>query len=219
MSDSPRGNDGHGRLFCPLRFVSLPTISAKTFVIAHFGQTSAQSIRMNFYACRLHGNSKLLSVQHIIHTCGITAFAAEMPSKSPFTIDIPLTDVLSYAFPHNSTPSDKPIWIDAQDTKKSLSPKQLLGWVKRLGVGLDRLGIQQNEVVMMYSSNHIFVPAAYLGIAGSGRVFSGCNPAYGVNGTEKVLLHVISANDLQRRSFKLKTLAHGSSLSNPPSSI
>ncbi|KAK5003756.1 hypothetical protein LTR28_009779, partial [Elasticomyces elasticus] len=77
-----------------------------------------------------------------------------------------------------------PIWIDADEPEKhSLSPKQLLGWVKRLGVGLDRLGLQQNEAVMMYSSNHIFVPAAYLGVAGSGRVFSGCNPAYGVHET------------------------------------
>lgn len=105
-----------------------------------------------------------------------------MPSKSPFQIDIPLTDVLSYVFPPNTSPSDTPIWIDAEQPDRSLSPKQLLGWVKRIGFGLDRLKIQQNEAVMMYSSNHIFVPAAYLGIAGSGRVFSGCNPAYGVSG-------------------------------------
>lgn len=106
-----------------------------------------------------------------------------MPQKSPFQIDIPATDVLSYVFPEGKEPSDKPIWIDANDTSNALSPKQLLGWVKRLGVGLDKLGIKQNEAVMMFSSNHIFVPVAYLGIAGSGRVFTGCNPAYGVNET------------------------------------
>jgi len=49
-------------------------------------------------------------------------------------------------------------------------------------VGLDKSGIGQDEVVLMYSANHIFVPVAYLGVAGSGRIFSGCNPAYGVNG-------------------------------------
>jgi len=113
-----------------------------------------------------------------------------MPSKSPFQIDIPLTDVLSFVYPADKTPSDKPIWVDAENTQRSLSPKQLLGWVKRLGVGLDRLGIQQNEAVMMFSSNHIFVPALYLGVAGSGRVFSGCNPAYGVNGTEARSMHI-----------------------------
>lgn len=105
-----------------------------------------------------------------------------MPAKSPFQIDLPLSDVLSFVFPPHTTPSTKPIWIDAEHTDRSLSPAQLLGWVKRLGVGLDKLGIGQNEAVMMYSSNHIYVPVAYLGIAGSGRVFTGCNPAYGVSG-------------------------------------
>lgn len=116
-----------------------------------------------------------------------------MPQKSPFHIDIPLTDVLSYVFPDNVEPYDQPIWIDAvHPTTKSLSPKQLLHWVKRLGVGLDRLNVAQNEVVLMYSANHIWVPVAYLGIAGSGRVFSGCNPAYGVNGLfTKRYMHLI----------------------------
>ncbi|OQO15166.1 hypothetical protein B0A48_00548 [Cryoendolithus antarcticus] len=107
-----------------------------------------------------------------------------MPQKSPFQIDIPATDVLSYVFPEGTRPSDQPIWIDADNTSNSLSPAQLLQWVKRLGVGLDRLGIGQDEAVMMYSSNHIFIPVAYLGIAGSGRIFTGCNPAYGVNETK-----------------------------------
>lgn len=106
-----------------------------------------------------------------------------MPQKSPFTLDIPQTDVLSYVFPRGKQPFDKPIWIDAKNTSNSLSPKQLLYWVKRLGVGLDKLGIKQNEAVLMYSSNHIYVPVVYLGVAGSGRVFTGCNPAYGVNET------------------------------------
>lgn len=106
-----------------------------------------------------------------------------MPQQSPFRIDIPQTDVLSYIFPQGRTPSERPLWTDAEDTSKSLSPSQLLQWVKRLGVGLDRLGIKQDEAVMMYSSNHIFVPVAYLGVAGSGRIFTGCNPAYGVDET------------------------------------
>lgn len=105
-----------------------------------------------------------------------------MPQKSPFQIDIPLTDVLSYVFPENTQPYDKPIWIDAVQPDRSLTPKQLLDWVKRLGLGLDRLNVGQNECVMICSANHIFVPVAYLGVAGSGRIYSGCNPAYGVKG-------------------------------------
>jgi 4-coumarate--CoA ligase len=106
-----------------------------------------------------------------------------MPQQSPFQIDIPQTDVLSYVFPQGKEPSDQPTWIDAEDPTRSLSPRQLLQWVKRLGVGLDRLGIKQNDAVLMYSSNHIFVPVAYFAVAGSGRIFTGCNPAYGVDET------------------------------------
>ncbi|OCL05299.1 4-coumarate-CoA ligase [Glonium stellatum] len=106
-----------------------------------------------------------------------------MPQKSPFQIDIPATDLLTYLFPQDEQPSDIPIWIDAIEPKHSISPKILLEWVKRLGVGLYGLGIEQGEVIMMYSHNHIFVPVAYLGISGSGYIFSGCNPAYGVDET------------------------------------
>ena len=105
-----------------------------------------------------------------------------MPSKSPFTIDIPATDVLSYLFPVGQPASDKPIWIDADNTSNSLSPRQLLQWAKRLCGGLQKLGLKKQDVVMMYSHNHIFVPVAYLGVSGCGCIFSGCNPAYGING-------------------------------------
>lgn len=74
--------------------------------------------------------------------------------------------------------SDKKIWIDAEDERKALSPRQMLSWVRRLGFGLDRLGVRKGEVVMIYTPNHIFVPAAYQGIVGSGRIFSGANPVY-----------------------------------------
>lgn len=103
-----------------------------------------------------------------------------MPQHSPYQIDIPSTDILSYVFPEGSEPYSEPIWIDAVEPQRSLSPKQALTWIRRLGVGLDRLNIAQNEVVMMLSTNHIFCTVAYLGVAGSGRIFSGCNPAYTV---------------------------------------
>ncbi|KAF2021080.1 4-coumarate-CoA ligase [Aaosphaeria arxii CBS 175.79] len=103
-----------------------------------------------------------------------------MPQSSPFKIDIPAANILSYLFPSHKQTSDKPIWIDADDTSNSLSPRQLLSWVKRLGAGLSSLGLRRQDVVMVLSHNHIFVPVGYLGIAGSGLIFSGCNPAYGV---------------------------------------
>ena len=105
-----------------------------------------------------------------------------MPFQSIYpSLDIPKTNILSYLFPSGNEVSDVPIWIDASDTKKSLSPRQLLLWVKRLAVGLDKLGVGSQEAVLIYTPNHNFVPVAYLGIVGSGRVFSGMNPIYTIS--------------------------------------
>ncbi|KAF2865819.1 4-coumarate-CoA ligase [Massariosphaeria phaeospora] len=104
-----------------------------------------------------------------------------MPLDSPFQIPIPATALLSYLFPPSQVVSDTSIWIDAEDTSHSLSPAQLLQWVKRLGAGLQGLGLRCQDVVMVYSQNHIFIPVAYLGISGAGCIFSGCNPAYQVD--------------------------------------
>jgi 4-coumarate--CoA ligase len=105
-----------------------------------------------------------------------------MPFQSIYpNLDIPKTNILSYLFPSDNDISDEPIWIDALDTRKSLSPRQLLLWVKRLAVGLDKLRVARQEAVLIYTPNHNFVPVAYLGIVGSGRVFSGMNPIYTIN--------------------------------------
>lgn len=106
-----------------------------------------------------------------------------MTFKAPFPdIHIPKIDILSYVFPPNETPSTKPIWIDSRDDSLSLSPAQLLQWVKRLAFGLERTGIKKGEVVMIYTPNHLFVPVAYLGIIGAGYAFSGANPIYTLPG-------------------------------------
>ncbi|KAK1466335.1 4-coumarate-CoA ligase 2 [Colletotrichum cuscutae] len=104
-----------------------------------------------------------------------------MVFNSPYPpLDIPKTNLLSYLFPKGSTPSDEPIWIDCKDDKINLSPKQMLQWVKRLGFGLQNLGLKRGDVVMICTPNQIFVPVAYLGIVSVGCVFSGANPAYTV---------------------------------------
>ncbi|KAF2186724.1 acetyl-CoA synthetase-like protein [Zopfia rhizophila CBS 207.26] len=113
-----------------------------------------------------------------------------MPFTSPFpALDIPRVNLLDYLFPAKETPLDTPIWIDAKDPNHHLTPRTLLQWTKRLALGLDRLGSKPGEVVMIYTTNHIFVPVAYLGIVGSRRIFSGANPAY----TLSEMVHQISS--------------------------
>lgn len=112
-----------------------------------------------------------------------------MPFTSPFpALDIPKVDILTYLFPPGETPSDKPQWIDSSNPSNSLSPAQLLQWVKRLGFGLEKTGVEKGEVVMIYTPNHIFVPVAYLGIVGAGYAFSGANPVYTLPGEQISLI-------------------------------
>ncbi|KAB5566945.1 4-coumarate-CoA ligase [Coniochaeta sp. 2T2.1] len=120
-----------------------------------------------------------------------------MVYKSPYPLlDIPETNILTYLFPPGQEVLNEDIWIDSKDPSRRLSPKVALEWVKRLGFGLERLGLKKGDVAMILTPNHIFVPVAYLGIVGAGLVFSGANPSYTVpelihqmqNTTAKVLL-------------------------------
>ncbi|KAF2669325.1 4-coumarate-CoA ligase [Microthyrium microscopicum] len=95
-------------------------------------------------------------------------------------IDIPKSNLLEYLFPEGSRLSEEPLWIDSSNPSNCLSPKQAVSWTKRMAIGLDRLGVKSQEVVMILSPNHIFVPIAYLGIVGSTRIFSAGNPIYTV---------------------------------------
>lgn len=93
-------------------------------------------------------------------------------------VDIPAVNVLDYLFGDPADITDKPLWIDSKDPSNSLSTRQALEWVKKLGAGLQRLGLRRGGVVMMCSTNHIFVPVLYLGVVGSTCAFTGANPAY-----------------------------------------
>lgn len=98
-------------------------------------------------------------------------------------IPIPEEDILTHLFGSGESLPDNPLWISATDTTQYLSLRTALQWIKRLAIGLDRLGVKRSDVVMVVTPNHIYVPVAYLGISGSCRIFTGVNPAYSADGT------------------------------------
>ncbi|KIX00281.1 uncharacterized protein Z518_10420 [Rhinocladiella mackenziei CBS 650.93] len=105
-----------------------------------------------------------------------------MPYTSPWApLDVPKCNILYYLFPPNTAPSNEPLWINATNASNSLSPAQMLSWTKRFAMGLDRLGVAQQEAVLVFSPNHLFVPMVYLAAAGSKRYFTGVNPIYTAN--------------------------------------
>ncbi|ORY08980.1 amp dependent CoA ligase [Clohesyomyces aquaticus] len=72
----------------------------------------------------------------------------------------------------------QPLLIDAANPGRSLSFKQLRNQVRRLIAGLRAAGIRPGDCVLVNSFNDISYTILYLGIIGSGAIFSGVNPAY-----------------------------------------
>ena len=108
-----------------------------------------------------------------------------MVTQSPYPdLKIPEQDILTYLFDSADPLTDSPLWINAARPDSYLSLRTALQWIKRLAIGLDGLGVKRGDVLMMVSPNHIFVPIAYLGAVGSGRIFSGANPLYTVDGRQ-----------------------------------
>lgn len=109
-------------------------------------------------------------------------------TKSHFPdLEIPKSNILEYLFPEGIEKDPEPIWIDADNPDHCLSPKELLKHVKSTAAGLQRLGIRHEEVVSVFTPNHIFVPVVYLATVASGAIFTGFNPAY----TVRELVHLI----------------------------
>jgi 4-coumarate--CoA ligase len=105
-----------------------------------------------------------------------------MAQKSKFSLDIPASNILDFIFPPNDPiPPNQPVWHDSVDPANRLTKSQGLHRIKQLAIALDNLGINEQEVVMIFTPNHICVPIVYMGIVGSKRIFSGANPIYTVN--------------------------------------
>lgn len=106
-----------------------------------------------------------------------------MVIRSPYPdLKIPEQDLLTYLFGSEDSLSECPLWINATNPDTYLSLRSGLQWIKRLALGLDTMGVKMGDVLMIVSPNHIFVPIAYLGAVGSGRIFSGANPLYTADG-------------------------------------
>ncbi|RMZ76523.1 hypothetical protein DV738_g4919, partial [Chaetothyriales sp. CBS 135597] len=93
-------------------------------------------------------------------------------------LDIPQCNILTYLFGDGQNQPTTPLWIEAANPSHSLSVEQMLSWIKRLGSGLDKLGVPKAGAIMVFSPNHLYVPVAYLAAAGSQRLFTGANPSY-----------------------------------------
>lgn len=102
-----------------------------------------------------------------------------MPFPSPFKpLAIPQCNIFSHLFADGRSTETEPIWIDAGDPSQTLSLSQAHNLARRFAVGLDDLEIPTGSVVMLFAPNNIYIPAIYLAITGSKRIFTGANPGF-----------------------------------------
>ncbi|KAL3454576.1 hypothetical protein BJX65DRAFT_315731 [Aspergillus insuetus] len=108
-----------------------------------------------------------------------------MNIKSPHQIDIPITDVASFVFASGtSTSRETPQYFDAANPAKNFSLAQAEGYVKQIASGLQALGLQPNDKVLLYSNNSLFFPVLLWAVLAGRFVFTAASPAASVTELE-----------------------------------
>ncbi|CBF88756.1 uncharacterized protein ANIA_00801 [Aspergillus nidulans FGSC A4] len=92
---------------------------------------------------------------------------------SPLRIPIPVTDVASFVF-SSGTPTTRqtPQYFDASNPSKNFSLAQAEVLVKQIAKGLEDLGLQPNDKVLLYSHNALFFPVLLWGVLAGRCVFT-----------------------------------------------
>ncbi|PVH90826.1 acetyl-CoA synthetase-like protein [Periconia macrospinosa] len=87
-------------------------------------------------------------------------------------------DLLSWLFDEPQYDLDKPVYIDAADSSRSISGRQGRSIVRRVAAGLRIQGLQDGDCVVVASFNNIYYPILVLGIIAAGGIYSGFNPSF-----------------------------------------
>ncbi|CZT14612.1 related to 4-coumarate--CoA ligase [Ramularia collo-cygni] len=108
--------------------------------------------------------------------------------KSRYTIDIPNIDLLSYIFSSGDKKfRQKPLYYDAHQPHRCYSLAEGEVLAKRVGKGLQNLGIKENDKVVLYSGNNLYFPVLLWGVIASGGIFSAVSQTASVGELETQL--------------------------------
>ncbi|KAL3618513.1 putative CoA ligase ccl7 [Castilleja foliolosa] len=89
----------------------------------------------------------------------------------------PNLSMVSFLFRNSSSFPDKPALIDSH-TGETLNFAQFKSTVSKVSHGLLNLGIQKNDVVLIFSPNSIQFPLSFFGITAIGAIATTVNPMY-----------------------------------------
>ncbi len=108
---------------------------------------------------------------------------------SSLSVEIPAQDVPSYIFSAGTLESrHSPQYFDADNPARNFSLSQAEGLVRRVGRGLQNLGLQPNDKVLLYAGNSLYFPVLFWAVLAAGCVFTGCTPGASVTGNPEMRL-------------------------------
>ena len=119
----------------------------------------------------------------IIRTGSRCLVRAATMFKSPYTIDIPPIDVNTFVFGSGTKASrEAPQYFDADSPSKCFSLTQGEVFSKQFARGLQLLGLQPDDRVLLYTNNRLFFPVAIWGTIASGCIFTAASPTASASG-------------------------------------
>ncbi|KAM5471869.1 putative 4-coumarate--CoA ligase [Microsporum audouinii] len=104
-----------------------------------------------------------------------------MPFKSRWSVAIPNASLPTVIFesPAHPLSTTKCSFIDAaRPDTHYLTAHDYRLWCQRFAAGLRKSGLETGDRVLLFSSNDLFFPVAFMGIAMAGGIFTGANPTY-----------------------------------------
>lgn len=112
--------------------------------------------------------------------------------RSPYNVDIPTTDIVSFVFSAGTENSrKKPQYYDAKDPDQCFSLYDAERYVRQIACGLQRLGLKRNDKVLLYCNNRLFFPVLFWGVVAAGCVFTATSPTASVSGSYQLPSRVV----------------------------
>ena len=132
-----------------------------------------------------HGESVVVRVDHKTRFDSglpvprlVALKAIRMTFKSPFHVQIPNEDILTFLFTRSGFAEHEPVYLDAKDPTTLVTLSQLQGFTRRLGHAFREQGIgisgPGRDVVLSYVENQVMVAPTTLGILCAGGIHSTC---------------------------------------------
>ncbi|OQU98056.1 hypothetical protein CLAIMM_03889 [Cladophialophora immunda] len=101
---------------------------------------------------------------------------------SPYTIDIPCVDVNTFIFESGTSASrEAPLYFNADAPSQCFSLSQGETYAKQFAKGLQKLGLESNDRVLLYSNNRLFFPVVIWGTIAAECIFTAVSPSASVS--------------------------------------